>query len=283
MTNKKILIQLSDEDSEFFSELLARDDIDIDISRGKNRLTDSDAEYVLLHRKYIASLIRTNNKAIEDISKVSDYYHPSATIKGYTEVLLSGMTGDLTEQQEQILKVIKSNVGEIQAMIYDIRGLASISTGYHPRKQFCNVQESFNSALEAIRETHQTSVPTSLHLKKSLPSVFGDEKYLEESFHLLFLYVLTKPISGVSPVLEVEINDEFFQFSIFPSEMNYDLEIITSGKHWSILEQEQSWLSVAKHRIEWNGGQLWIENEFGVGSTIHFTIPIAQEDNSDGE
>ena len=36
-------------------------------------------------------------------------------------------------------------------------------------------------------------------------------------------------------------------------------------------------LPISKKFVELHGGQLWLESEYGQGSTFHFTLPVAVE------
>jgi signal transduction histidine kinase len=36
-------------------------------------------------------------------------------------------------------------------------------------------------------------------------------------------------------------------------------------------------LSITRQLVEMHGGRIWVESDFGFGSSFHFTLPIAVE------
>ena len=41
-------------------------------------------------------------------------------------------------------------------------------------------------------------------------------------------------------------------------------------------------LNIVKNLVELQGGQIWFESEFRKGSTFHFTLPVAPEEEAIG-
>src|SRR5207248_3473981 len=103
--------------------------------------------------------------------------NPMASIKGYAEVLLGGMTGGLNEQQQNFIAVIRRNVVRMQQLVDDLRDLTAQETGNLTLKRapvsFSNViVETLRPQQRAIDEKNQTVI---LQVPENLPLVWGDE------------------------------------------------------------------------------------------------------------
>src|SRR5258708_10497204 len=103
--------------------------------------------------------------------------NPMASIKGYAEVLLGGMTGALNEQQQNFIAVIRRNVVRMQQLVDDLRDLTAQETGNLTLKlapvSFTNViVETLRPRHRAIDKQEQKVV---LNYPETLPLVWGDE------------------------------------------------------------------------------------------------------------
>lgn len=285
MAKKKILIQLSDEDSEFFSELLARDDIEI-VS------DEADAEFTVIEQSVIAKLINKIDELSDEKGKIAqELKNPLASVKGYADVLLSGMTGELTEQQENFLQIIKSNANQMQVMIDDMRDTAKfVSTPMYIDKSPFEIMPMINETVrpfERVFAEKQHSVAISA--PDDLPLALGDD--------VRFIQVLTNLISnahkysneGDTIGINVRVIEDFIQISVTDMGIGIreeDLEKIFSEKYFRA-ENSQNikgtglGMMLSKHLVEAMNGEIWVESELGKGSTFYFTIPIAIEDVSD--
>lgn len=103
--------------------------------------------------------------------------NPLASVKGYADVMLSGMTGDISDQQETFLTTIKSNANRMQVLIDDLRDSAKIDANEfrveaEPMNVRSAVVETLRPFVTMLAEKNQELVN---NVPEDLPLVWGDE------------------------------------------------------------------------------------------------------------
>ncbi len=103
--------------------------------------------------------------------------NPLASVKGYADVMLSGMTGDISEQQETFLTTIKSNANRMQVLIDDLRDSAKIDANEfrveaEPMNIRSAVVETLRPFVTMLAEKDQELVN---NVPEDLPLIWGDE------------------------------------------------------------------------------------------------------------
>jgi signal transduction histidine kinase len=223
--------------------------------------------------------------------------NPMASIKGYAEVLLGGMTGALSEQQQNFIAVIRRNVVRMQQLVDDLRDLTAQETGNLTLKlapvNFTNViVETLRPQQRAIDEKEQKVL---LNYPETLPAVWADElrliqiltnfvsnanKYTPPSGTITILaeHVQNKwDPNGAPEVIHCAVSDTGIGMS------DEDLKKLFTA-YWRsdnprAKEQPGTGLGMTLTRglVEAHGGRVWVESTIDVGTTFHMTVPVAPE------
>ena len=244
-------------------------------------------------------VIEANLAKSEFVSMVShELKTPMTSMRGYTDLLLSGMTGDLSPQQKGFLETIAANIRRMSQQIQDLTDISRIETGQlHVEKAPTAFTNIVSETLQTIRGPYdEKQIELHLDLPHDLPLVLADNGRLVQ--------VLTNLLSNAykySP----ENTDVYLK--IFPDEMVLEEEqppqpvviCTVTDNGYGISEEDAAklftkffraedpnirkatgtglGLSITKGIVELHGGRMWVESELGQGTTFSFAIPQATE------
>lgn len=214
---------------------------------------------------------------------------PLTSIKGYTDLLLSGATGELSELQSEFLGIIQSSTTRLSNLINDILDISRIESGsiqikYEPIDYRRIVSDTLR-LMKAAADEKQISMDASL--PETIPPVRGDsDKVTQVLANLVNNAIKYTPEGGwVKVSLEVageasvttcvadsgigvsnEDQARLFQ-KFFRADNTSTREAGGTGLG----------LVIAKTIIELLGGAIWVESEPGRGSRFYFTLPLFLE------
>ena len=235
----------------------------------------------------------------EFVSMVShELKTPMTSMRGYTDLLLSGMTGDLSPQQKGFLETIAANIRRMSQQIQDLTDISRIETGQ------LRIEKSPTAFTNIVSETLQTirgpydekEVELHLDLPADLPLILADNGRLVQ--------VLTNLLSNACKY-SPEKTDVYVK--IYADEMVLEEDqspepvVIcrVQDNGYGISEEDQArlftkffraedpnirkatgtglGLSITKGIVELHRGQMWVESELGNGTMFAFAIPQALE------
>jgi signal transduction histidine kinase len=217
---------------------------------------------------------------------------PMTSIKGYTEMLLSGTMGELTEKQKHFLEVVHANAGRLGKLVSDLLDISRIETGKIKLDiQPLQLEEIIEEATDIIAsQVEAKNLQLEVRIADGLPSVQGDrDRILRVLTNLLDNACNYTPEGGITlsvhPVdasLQVSVTDT--GIGISPEDQKRLFERFFRAAHPVVREQRGTGLglSIAKSIIELHGGTIWVESELDQGSTFSFTLPV-MEAKRDGE
>ncbi len=210
---------------------------------------------------------------------------PMTSIRGYADMLIKGMCGPLTSQQEQFVHTIHSNAMRMQILVSDLLDVSRIETG-HMRLEIKSVDlmSALEDALQATQgQIEARSQQLTVKVPEDLPPVHADParltqilinllsnayKYTPEGGKIRvrawqqngFVHCAVSDTGiGISPDDQAKLFTKFFR-----SEDPAAQEMPGTGLG----------LCIVKNLVELQGGQIEVESQLEQGTTFAFTLPV---------
>lgn len=233
--------------------------------------------------------VRERTQELRDF--VSVVYHelstPITSIRGYTEVLLDGAPGPLTNRQARYLDVVKRSIDRLMHLVGDLSDVSKIDDGrlaIHPEPMDLEVAvaETLGSLSGLIEEK---GLQVSARLEKDATQVTGDpERVVQILTNLVENACRYTPAGG-----RVEVCASAVDGRAEVTVMDTGIGIL-SEEHDRIFErfyrsfdplvQGQSGtglgLAITRSLVELHGSKLWVSSSVGKGSTFGFSLHLVE-------
>lgn len=250
------------------------------------RLADRAAVTINNARLY-EQIHAANDAKSEFVSLVAHELRvPMTSIKGYADLIISGVAGPLNEQQAQFLEVIRRNLVRMSALISDLSDINRIESGhmvfdnrpFDIRETVADVTGSLREQIEGRRQT------LLIDIDDDVPDVYADptriaqvltnllsnaNKYTLEDGRIT-LNITKKGAFAVIGVQDTGIGiSEENQKKLFKQFFRAEDQAVRTQPGWGL------GLSIVRNMVEAQGGQINFVSEVGTGSTFTFTLPLA--------
>ena len=211
---------------------------------------------------------------------------PLNVIIGFSELMLDGVAGKVNEEQKQCLSDVLGSGQHLLGLINDILDLSKIEAGKMELKlknvALRSVIESLRNEMMPIITKRKQSLE--INVEEGLPQVRADKaKIRQVLINLLSNSTKFTPDGGK---LRVEVSREngWCRVSVIDNGIgikkeNQEMIFEPFSQLDSPLPRESGGtglgLTIARQIIEKHGGRIWVESEYGEGSRISFTLPLA--------
>lgn len=250
------------------------------------RLADRAAVAIENSRLYEA--IHAANAAKNDFISIvtHELRLPMTSIKGYTDLILAGMVGNLNEQQNEFLQIVKRNLDRMSILIRDLSDINRIESG---RMKFefdvFSLTETLNDVVDSLRESIETrKQQLELDLAGNLADVYADQNRISQVLTNLISNANKYTPNGGKITVRVQQNGRFASVNIIDTGLGISEEdqakLFTQffrSENEQVREQT-GWglgLSIVKKIVEAQGGEISCESQLGKGSNFTFTVPLA--------
>ena len=256
------------------------------------------ATIAIANAQLYAELARANESKSEFVSLVAhELKNPLTSIQGYSDVLLGGAAGALSEQQKNFLSTIRSNAERMTTIVSDLNDITKLETNNLRLElvavDFARVVEATIAPLK--RQIEEKEQVLAVDLPDDLPPVHADQNRL--------IQVLTNLLSnahkytpnrgrieisgtilpaksdgaGMPPMLRVTVRDT----GIGMDEADLARLFTPYFRSDNPEAREQPGtglgLTITRGIIEQHGGTISVESALGVGTAFHFTVPLASQ------
>ncbi len=220
-----------------------------------------------------------------------DLRTPLASIMGFTEMLMEGTPGPLTETQDEFLGIVFESSQRLMALVNDLLDISKLDVGRTSLElKTIELPRLIAGVVDEIGPlAYKKDISLELDCPESLPSTQGDQRRLEQVLNnLLSNAVKFTPEGGKIEVkaelaggqLMVTVSDT--GVGIPPEDLPHLFQAFHRGGNVTkqAIEGTGLGLSIAKALVEAHGGTIGVESELDKGSTFRFTLPVKEPELS---
>jgi signal transduction histidine kinase len=284
------------------SYLIFRDEITI-LSENFNKMAETLGEtYASLEERVRTrtqelaeardDAVAANQSKSEFISLVShELKLPMTSIKGYSDLMLSGATGEMSENQINFLTTIRNNVNRMATLVSDLADISRIESGnLHLVPREVPVWDVMDEVVTLTRtQVTQKNQTVTVDIPEKLPKAWCDRNRLAQVLTNLLSNAnkytpndgaITVHATQTDSMIQIKVEDN--GFGMTPEDQNNLFSKFFRSVDEKIRESPGTGLglSITKTLIEKQGGKIWFESEFRKGTSFYFTIPISKDEKS---
>lgn len=232
---------------------------------------------------------------------------PLTAIIGFSELMMEGVMGKLSDEQEDTVQEVLNNSADLLDLINSLLDLSKIESGkmrfdlrrFDVKEMIERISRMISSLMQ--RKGHQFSVSMS----KNMPPLTGDERKIQQ----VILNLLSNAIKYTSNKGKIEVKvrhypsfeklkgeswfdrvadkrahftDGIFEISVMDTGMGIKEEHL--DMIFDVFQQVDSsitrsyggtglGLALAKRYVEQHKGVIWVESEYGKGAKFYMILP----------
>jgi signal transduction histidine kinase/HAMP domain-containing protein len=212
---------------------------------------------------------------------------PLNAIIGFSEVMLTGMTGPMADKQKEFINDIRDSGKHLLGLINDILDLSKIEAG---RMELdlarFNLRTAMDNAMTLVRgRAERHGIQLDQQVAPDVGEYDGDErKFKQILLNLLTNAVKFTPEGGTVTMAANKVNGSYVfrvkdtGIGIAPEDHDKVFEEFRQvGTDYARkAEGTGLGLTLTRRLVELHGGRISLESELGKGSTFTFTLPITE-------
>jgi signal transduction histidine kinase len=265
------------------------------LAEDRATLADLNRELIRINRRLRAAnqeIRKADRLKTEFVATIShELRTPLNTIIGFAKFMLNGGAGSLTDMQRTDLSAIYSSGQHLLDLVNDILDLSKIEAGKITlEKQLLDFHElAVGIMSSAIALVSDRPVELREEIYPGLPAVCADRQRVRQVILNLVsnaakfteqghITLRAKPITeNDEPYVLCAVEDT--GIGIQPQDIPTVFEAFRQVDSSSARRAQGTGLGlpISRRLVELHGGRMWVESQYGVGSTFYFTLPAARE------
>ncbi len=238
----------------------------------------------------ITHLVQVDRLKSEFIANVShELRTPLTSIKGYTDILLMGAGGELTEKQIHFINILRENAERLTVLVNDLLDVSRMQSGkVMLEAQRLHLIELAREVIEEMRHRSldsQKPMTFALEAPDDLPAARGDrERTLQVLRSLVTNGFYYTPENG-KVIIRLSASGQYVQIEVIDNGIG--IPVKDQGRIFDRFYRGESplvmatpgsglGLALSKILVEMQEGRIWFSSSGvpGEGSTFCFTLPL---------
>jgi signal transduction histidine kinase/HAMP domain-containing protein len=215
---------------------------------------------------------------------------PLNSIIGFTGIILQGLAGPLNKEQQKQMGMVRDSARHLLSLINDVLDISKIEAGQLSiASEKVDMPTAINNVIRSVIPlAEKKNLLLLSNIAPDVGSIISDQRRVEQILINLINNAIKFTEKGTIQI-NSEIKDNWIVTSVqdtgigIKKEDRYKLfqvfqqiETGLSRKH----EGTGLGLSICKRLVELLGGEIWVDSEWGVGSTFTFTLPLEKQDET---
>jgi PAS domain S-box-containing protein len=260
--------------------------------RAEEELQEKNEQLKAQHEELVEKSIElelVNQAKSEFLASMShELRTPLNAVIGFSELMLNGIPGEINDEQRGCLNDILDSGRLLLSLINDILDLSKVEAGKIELKpqnlDIAAIVSGVVQIMKPVLDKNRQEIEVSVI--QGLPKVRGDKNRLEQILLNLLSNASKFTDQGGSVRIHVGRKDDYCQVAVIDTgigikkeDQEHVFEAFVQGETLSDRKKEGTGLglTLTKRFVEAIGGRIWMESEYGKGSTFIFTIPLAGE------
>ena len=282
-----------------FSYLVKPLDIDSLLSTIRNALNQ---RRLISENKDLLAMLRRSNEELEQKNRdleeaglakmqiLSTASHelktPLTSIVGYIDRMLlqRESVGELNERQEKYLEIVKKNSYRLKSLVDDLLEISRIeSGGIVLDLTLVDVAAELEAAVQSVQTlASRKNISVELDVSADVPPIWAERLRFSQVVVNLLSNACKYSMDGAKVSVRATRHDGCVQLDVSDTGIGISKEDQENlfGKFFRAeteLTRRESGtglgLFITKHLVEAHGGEIWVESQEGVGTTVSFTFP----------
>jgi PAS domain S-box-containing protein len=214
-----------------------------------------------------------------------DLRTPLASIMGFSEMLMEGSPGPLTEVQEEFLGIVYENSQRLMALVNDLLDISKLDVGQtRLEMETLQLETLLRDVMDEIGPLAvKKSITLGMDTGDALPRILADRRRLEQVLNNLLSNAVKFTPEGGRVDLKARSDGESVMVSVTdtgvgvpPDDLPHLFQPFHRGGNVTkqAIEGTGLGLSIAKALIEAHYGSIGVESELDKGSTFWFSLPL---------
>lgn len=215
-----------------------------------------------------------------------DLRSPLVTIQGFQGFLAKDIEKDDKEKVKTDLKMIGSAITKMDHLLSETLELSRIGRVANPPENV-SFEEIVKESLQQISERVRTS-GIEISVADNMPSVHVDRMRIVEVMINLIENSIKYIGKPAQPRLEIGYQADAKGSTFFVRDNGIGIDPSQHSKVFELFykvnkssEGTGAGLAIVKRIIEVHGGRIWVDSELGKGTTVWFTLPLAEAVKND--
>lgn len=243
------------------------------------------------------SVFRDITKEVEvDLIKsqfVSNVSHelrtPMTSIKGFADLLLMGVAGEIPEAQKSFLSKIKTNADRLSHLVDDLLNISKIDAGERLNLDLVDIANILTPLVTGLQnrvENENKQLAVTLEIEPQLPPVMVDPHKLTQIMTNLIDNAFNYTYAGGKIGVKAQSQGDEMLISVSDTGIGIPAEF--QPRIWERFERYEDHalvmdvagtglgLPIVKQLVEMHHGTVWFESEQGKGTTFFVSLPFEQ-------